>query len=80
MSPMKNLKIGTRLALSYAAVLALMIILIVVTLLRMSDINDATDRLVNTSMKNQRNVAEWAKIIEVNSTLVEMAYRTVETR
>jgi methyl-accepting chemotaxis protein len=75
---MKNLKIGTRLALSYAAVLALMIILIVVTLLRMSDINDATDRLVNTSMKNQRNVAEWAKIIEVNSTLVEMAYRTVE--
>jgi len=75
---MKNLKIGTRLALSYAAVLALMIILIVVTLLRMSDINDATDRLVNTSMKNQRNVGEWSKIIEVNSTLVEMAYRTVE--
>jgi len=73
---MKNLKIGTRLALSYAAVLALMIILIVVTLARMSDINAATDRLVNTSMKNQRNVAEWAKIIEVNSTLVEMVYRT----
>jgi methyl-accepting chemotaxis protein len=75
---MKNLKIGTRLAISYAAVLALMVILIVVAITRMSDINDATNRLVNTSMKNQRSVAEWAKIIEVNSALVEMAYRTQE--
>ena len=72
---MKNLKIGTRLGISFAAVLTLMVILIVVTLGRMGDINDATDRLINTSMKNQRTVAEWAKIIEVNSTLVEMAYR-----
>jgi methyl-accepting chemotaxis protein len=75
---MKNLKIGTRLALSYAAVLILMAIVIVVTLGRMGDMKDATDRVVNTSMKNQRNVAEWAKIIEVNRALVEMAYRTPE--
>jgi methyl-accepting chemotaxis protein len=74
---MKNLKIGTRLAISYAAVLTLMIILIVVTLARMSDINDATDRLVNTSMKNQRNVGEWVKIIEVNSTLDEIIFRAL---
>jgi methyl-accepting chemotaxis protein len=76
---MKNLKIGTRLAISYAAVLVLMVILIVVAITRMSDINDATNRLVHTSMKNQRSVAEWAKIIEVNSTLVEMAYRTQDS-
>jgi methyl-accepting chemotaxis protein len=75
---MKNLKIGTRLSLSFAAVLVLMVVLIVVTLIRMGQINDATDRLVNTSMKNQRNVAEWAKIIEVNSVLSEMAYRTTD--
>jgi len=75
---MKNLKIGTRLAFSYAAVLILMAIVIVVTLGRMGDMKDATDRVVNTSMKNQRNVAEWAKIIEVNRALVEMAYRTPE--
>jgi methyl-accepting chemotaxis protein len=75
---MKNLKIGTRLAFSYAAVLTLMAVVIVITLSRMGDMNDATDRVVNTSMKNQRNVAEWAKIIEVNSALMEMAYRTAE--
>jgi methyl-accepting chemotaxis protein len=75
---MKNFKIGTRLGVSYAAVLALMIILVLVSINRMSDINDATNRLVNTSMKNQRTVAEWAKIIEVNSTLAEMAYRTAD--
>ena len=75
---MKNLKIGTRLAFSYAAVLILMAIVIVVTLGRMGDMKDATDRVVNTSMKNQRNVAEWSKIIEVNRALVEMAYRTPE--
>jgi len=75
---MKNLKIGTRLAFSYAAVLLLMAIVIVITLARMGDMNDATDRVVNTSMKNQRNVAEWSKIIEVNTALMEMAYRTVE--
>ena len=75
---MKNLKIGTRLAFSYAAVLILMAIVIVVTLGRMGDMKDATDRVVNTSMKNQRNVAEWSRIIEVNRALVEMAYRTPE--
>jgi methyl-accepting chemotaxis protein len=75
---MRNLKIGTRLAFSYAAVLLLMAIVIVITLGRMGDMNDATDRVVNTSMKNQRNVAEWSKIIEVNTALMEMAYRTVE--
>ena len=66
---MKNLKIGTRLAFSYAAVLILMAIVIVVTLGRMGDMKDATDRVVNTSMKNQRNVAEWTRIIEVNRAL-----------
>ncbi|WP_312519259.1 methyl-accepting chemotaxis protein [Massilia sp.] len=73
---MKNLRIGPRLAISYAVVLGLLIVLILVSLMRMSGMNDATNRLVKTSMVNQRAVAEWAKIIEVNSTLAEMAYRT----
>jgi len=71
---MKNLKIGTRLGLAFAAVLALLVILVLVTLTRMAEVDDATDRLVNTSVANQRKVAEWSKIIEVNGTLVEMAY------
>jgi methyl-accepting chemotaxis protein len=71
---MKNLKIGTRLGLAFAAVLALLVILVMVTLTRMAEVDDATDRLVNTSVANQRKVAEWSKIIEVNGTLVEMAY------
>jgi methyl-accepting chemotaxis protein len=73
---MKNLKIGTRLAIGFAAVLSLLVILIVATLMRMGDINAAIDRLVNTSMKNGRMIAEWSQIIQVNSTLVEMVYRT----
>ncbi len=71
---MKNLKIGTRLGIGFAVVLLLLVVLIFTTLARMHETSEATDRLVNTSMKNQRSVAEWVKIIEVNGTLVEMAY------
>jgi methyl-accepting chemotaxis protein len=75
---MKNLKIGTRLALGFAVVLLLLVVLTVTALTRMQTASDLTYRLVNTSIKNQRLVAEWAKITETNYLLVESAYRVPE--
>lgn len=69
----KNLKIGTRLGIGFAAVLALLVTLVAVTLSRIEVASTATDRLVKVSMKNQRNVAEWARMVEVNGALTEMA-------
>jgi methyl-accepting chemotaxis protein len=63
----KNLKIGVRLGAGFAIVLALLLAVTVTALLRMQEAGDMTSRLVHTSIKNQRNVAEWGKIIELNS-------------
>ena len=71
---MKNLKIGARLGLGFAIVLALLVALAVTALTRMQSAGDMTDRLVHTSIKNQRNVAEWSKYIEVNSAMIETAF------
>jgi len=67
----KNLKIGARLGIGFAIVLSLLIVLGVTALGRMQAAGDLTYRLVNTSIKNQRNVAEWAKLIELNSARLE---------
>ena len=75
---MKNLNIGVRLGLGFAAVLALLVILIVVTLSRIEIAAAANDRLVNTSIKNQRNVAEWARMVEVNAALTEAALHATD--
>jgi methyl-accepting chemotaxis protein len=70
----KNLKIGARLGLGFAIVLALLVALAVTAHTRMQSAGDMTDRLVHTSIKNQRNVAEWGKHIEVNSAMIETAF------
>jgi methyl-accepting chemotaxis protein len=64
---MKNLNIGSRLGVGFAVVLLLLAALTVTALVRMQTASDLTYRLINTSIKNQRMVAEWSKIIEVNS-------------
>ncbi|MFZ4878091.1 methyl-accepting chemotaxis protein [Janthinobacterium sp. Mn2066] len=63
---MKNLKIGSRLGVGFGAVLLLLAALTATALIRMQESSDLVDRLVNVSLKNQRMVAEWTKIIEVN--------------
>ncbi|MGK5022639.1 methyl-accepting chemotaxis protein [Janthinobacterium lividum] len=64
---MKNLNIGSRLGVGFAIVLLLLAALTVTAIVRMQTASALTDRLLNTSIKNQRMVAEWSKIIEVNS-------------
>jgi methyl-accepting chemotaxis protein len=70
----KNLKIGARLGIGFAIVLSLLLALTLTSLARMQTAGDLTYRLVNTSIKNQRNVAEWNKYIELNSTRLETVF------
>lgn len=71
---MKNLKIGKRLGAGFSVILIFLLIISLVTFNRMQEVNESVERLVNVSLKNQRNVAEWSKIIELNGLLIEMAY------
>ena len=64
---MKNLNIGARLGLGFGIVLLLLAAMTAIAVVRMQTANALTDRLINTSYKNQRLVAEWAKIIEINA-------------
>jgi len=75
----KNLKIGVRLGAGFALVLALLLAVTVTALLRMQEAGDMTNRLVHTSIKNQRNVAEWGKLIELNSAMLQTAYVSTDT-
>jgi methyl-accepting chemotaxis protein len=70
----KNLKIGVRLGIGFAIVLTLLLAVTATALLRMQEAGDMTYRLVHTSIKNQRNVAEWSKIMELNSAVLETAH------
>jgi len=70
----KNLKIGARLGIGFAVILSLLVVVALTALVRMQTAGDLTYRLVNTSIKNQRNVAEWAKLIELNSARIETVF------
>ena len=76
---MKNLKIGVRLILAFAIVLTLLLAVTVTALLRMQEAGDMTNRLVQVSIKNQRSVAEWGKLIEINSAMLQTAYVSTDT-
>ncbi|KQQ86355.1 methyl-accepting chemotaxis protein [Massilia sp. Leaf139] len=76
---MRNFKIGVRLGAGFAIVLALLLAVTVTALLRMQEAGDMTSRLVHTSIKNQRNVAEWGKLIELNSAMLQTAYVSTDT-
>ena len=71
---MKKLNIGARLALGFAIVLLLLVTLCATALTRMQSAGDLTYRLVNTSIKNQRTLAEWRRNIEVNSAINETVF------
>jgi methyl-accepting chemotaxis protein len=78
-SNVKNLKIGVRLGAGFAIVLALLLAVTITAVLRMQEAGDMTSRLVHVSVKNQRNVAEWGKLTEVNSAMLQTAYVSDDT-
>jgi methyl-accepting chemotaxis protein len=75
---MKNLKIGTRLGIGFAVVLVLLAALTAIAVIRMQAAKEITDHLVNTSYKNQRLVAEWAKLLELNALRAKAAWLVVD--
>lgn len=75
---MKNLKIGARLGLGFAAVLLLLLTVTAVAILRMGTAGEATNRLVNVSYKNAYMVNEWSKIIELNVMRSDALWKTTE--
>jgi len=75
---LKNLKIGARLGLGFAIVLLLLLVMSATALTRMQSAGDLTSRLVNTSIKNQRSVAEWRRNIEVNSAINDTVYHAAD--
>ncbi|MBB3224821.1 methyl-accepting chemotaxis protein [Pseudoduganella umbonata] len=64
---MGNLRIGARLALGFALVLALLAAMTVTGVLRMNGASRLTDELVTQRVHNERLMAEWNKVIEVNA-------------
>jgi len=70
----KNLRIGARLGIGFAIVLSLLLVLTVTALARMQSAGELTYRLVNTSMKNQRSMAEWGRSIALSAARLETAY------
>jgi methyl-accepting chemotaxis protein len=64
---MNNLKIGTRLAIGFSLILLLLTAMTIIGILRLSSASALTDRMVNEKIREERLIAEWGKIIEVNA-------------
>ncbi|MGK5034184.1 methyl-accepting chemotaxis protein [Janthinobacterium sp. LB3P118] len=72
---MKNLKIGVRLGGAFAAVLLLLTSLTVVGIVQMQSASKETYTLVNVKVRNERLIAEWTKVIEVNAARTAAAWK-----
>ena len=75
---MKNLNIGARLALGFAAVLCLLIAVSVFAIVRMNSASVMTDNLVSDQVYNERLLAEWRQVVEVNAARTTAAYLAVD--
>ncbi|WP_141749491.1 MCP four helix bundle domain-containing protein, partial [Duganella phyllosphaerae] len=64
---MKNLKIGTRLGFGFALILVLLTAMTVIGILRLSAASALTDHMIDVKIRDQRLIAEWTKIVEVNA-------------
>jgi methyl-accepting chemotaxis protein len=71
---MKNMNIGTRLALGFAVVLSLLVALSAIALWRMEAASAATEVMINEKVTNERMIEEWVKIIEVNAARATSAW------
>ncbi|HEV7816580.1 MAG TPA: methyl-accepting chemotaxis protein [Janthinobacterium sp.] len=72
---MKNLNIGVRLGIGFAAVLLLLVALTVIGVMRMQTASAMTDTLINVKVKNERMIAEWVKVIELNASRTTAAWQ-----
>eukprot|EP01030_Chromulinospumella_sphaerica_P014741 gene14741-14537_t len=61
------LGIGTRLGIGFAVVLLLLLAMTVVGLLRLSNASALTEEMINVRIRDERMIADWGKIIEVNA-------------
>ncbi|NHZ98347.1 hypothetical protein F2P46_21865 [Massilia sp. CCM 8734] len=64
---MKNLSIGTRLTLGFALVLLFLVALTGIGVWRMQQASVMTDNMVKDTVRNERLIDGWAKVIEVNA-------------
>jgi methyl-accepting chemotaxis protein len=74
MHNLRNLRIGTRLGFGFAVVLALLALMTLVGVLRMQQASRMTEQLVAEHTRNERLMAEWTKIIEVNAARASAAF------
>ncbi len=71
---MRDLRIGMRLGLGFAIVLLLLAVMTGVGVLRMHSASRLTQELVEQRVHNERQMAEWNQIIEVNAARAAAAY------
>ncbi|WP_431478436.1 methyl-accepting chemotaxis protein [Massilia eburnea] len=71
---MKNMKIGARLGLAFAVVLLLLAAMTLVGIMRLQSASEKTEALVAENVRNERLVAEWQKVVEVNAARTTAAY------
>ena len=62
----RNLRIGARLGLGFGLVLALMALMILIGVVRLQDIGNATHTMVERDLVRERIASEWIGIIESN--------------
>ncbi|HYP70357.1 MAG TPA: methyl-accepting chemotaxis protein, partial [Variovorax sp.] len=63
---LKNLKIGTRMGLGFAIVLLLMVFIAASGLMRLENVGDATEDMVQGPQVKERLVAQWASEVKAN--------------
>ncbi|MBP1203934.1 methyl-accepting chemotaxis protein [Duganella sp. 1411] len=64
---MNNLKIGTRLGVGFSLILLLLTTMTIIGIMRLSSASAMTDQMIDVRIRDQRLIAEWGKIIEVNA-------------
>jgi methyl-accepting chemotaxis protein len=64
---MNNLKIGTRLGFGFSLILLLLTTMTTIGILRLGSASEMTDHMIGVKIRDQRMIAEWGKIIEVNA-------------
>src|SRR4051794_23743870 len=75
---MKNLKIGSRLAVGFTCVLAMLMVLSGTAIWRMQHAADATEALVKSSLRDERLLGEWRLAIELNAVRAVDALRAAD--
>jgi methyl-accepting chemotaxis protein len=76
---MHNLKIGTRLGVGFSLILLLLVAMTAIGILRLSSASAKTDEMINVKVRDERLIAEWGKIIEVNAARTTGAFMVRES-